>query len=117
LLYPVNESREGVETVFLALIEDANELHETPAFYNTVLDNCLTNLLKHTTLMDNIAFGNLRVVLPGRTDRITYALGITPNDLPFDEARQRATVDPTRSEIDDPGFSVSLRCGWNDCPD
>jgi len=116
LLYPIDESREEMETLFLALIEDANELLETPAFYNTVLDNCLTNLLKHTTLMDNIAFGNLRVVLPGRTDRITYALDITPNDLPFDETRLRATVDPTRSEIDDPGFSASLRCGWNDCP-
>ena len=37
-------------------------------------------------------------------------------DLPFDEARRRATINPALSEIDDPGFSASLRCGWDDCP-
>ncbi len=116
LLYPVNTTRDDLEEFFLALVEDANELHETPAFYNTVLDNCLTNLLKHTALMENIAFADLRVLLPGRTDRLTYALDITPADLPFDEARRRATINPALSEIDDPGFSASLRCGWDDCP-
>jgi hypothetical protein len=115
LLYPVTTSRDDLEAFFLALVEDANELHEAPAFYNTVLDNCLTNLLKHTTLMDNFAFADLQVLLPGRTDRLTYALDITPADLPFDEARQRATINPALSEIDAPGFSASLRCGWNDC--
>ena len=103
------------KTVFLALVEDANELHEAPAFYNTVLDNCLTNLLKHTAMMENISFADLRVLLPGRTDRLTYVLDITPADLPFDEARQRATINPALSEIDAPGFSASLRCGWDDC--
>ena len=116
LLYPVNTSRDGLEEVFLALVEDTNELHEAPAFYNTVLDNCLTNLLKHTAVMENIAFADLQVLLPGRTDRLTYALDITPADLPFDEARQRATINPALSEIDAPDFSASLRCGWNDCP-
>ncbi len=116
LLYPVATSREDLEAFFLALVEDTNELHAAPAFYNTVLDNCLTNLLKHTALMENIAFADLRVLLPGRVDRLTYALDITPTDLPFDEARQRATIDPSLSEIDDPDFSASLRCGWDDCP-
>jgi len=116
LLYPVNTTRDDLEEFFLAVVEDTNELHEAPAFYNTVLDNCLTNLLKHTALMENIGFVDLRVLLPGRTDRLTYALDITPTNLPFDEARQRATINPALSEIDDPGFSASLRCGWDDCP-
>jgi hypothetical protein len=116
LLYPVNVSRDEDKEFFLALVEDANELHESPAFYNTVLDNCLTNLLKHTNLLDNFVFADLRVLLPGRTDRLTYALDVTPNDIPFEEARLRATIDPSLSGIDDPDFSASLRCGWNDCP-
>ena len=39
LLYPVNASRENVESIFLALVADTNELYESPAFYNTILDN------------------------------------------------------------------------------
>lgn len=116
LLYPVSTKRDDLEAFFMALAEDANKLHEMPAFYNTALDNCLTNLMKHTGLMEHISFTDMRVWLPGRTDRLTYALGITPADLPFDEARRRATIDPSLSEIDDPGFSASLRCGWDDCP-
>lgn len=116
LLYPIDISRGDLRAYFLALVEDANELYEAPAFYNTVLDNCLTNLLKHSGLMEKLSLADLRILLPGRSDRLTYAMGIIPTDLPFEEARQRATVDPSLSEIDDPNFSASLRCGWNDCP-
>ncbi|MBT5685164.1 MAG: DUF4105 domain-containing protein [Gammaproteobacteria bacterium] len=112
LLYPVDSTREKLETFFRAMVNDANALHEAPAFYNTVFDNCLTNLLKNTALADNLSFGDLRVLLPGRSDRITYAFDITPSDLPFDEARERATVDPAHAEINDDHFSASLRCGW-----
>jgi hypothetical protein len=115
LLYPVRAPRDQVEAFFLALVEDANELLEAPAFYNTVLENCLTNLLKHTDIRNKITFADFKVLLPGHTDRLTYALDVTPADLPFEEARLRATINPSLSEIDDPGFSASLRCGWNDC--
>ena len=94
------------------LIDDANVLHDQPAFYNTILDNCLTNLLKHGVRVQEISRTDSRVLLPGRTDRLTYALGITPDDIPFEEARKRATVNPRLADIDEPGFSTSLRCGW-----
>ncbi len=116
LLYPVNISRRDLETFFLSLVADANELHEAPAFYNTVLDNCLTNLLKHSDRLGNLSFVDLRVLLPGRSDRLTYAMEITPADLSFEAARRRATIDPSRSKIDAPDFSASLRCGWMACP-
>jgi hypothetical protein len=115
LLYPASTPPQILEHFFLALVGDANELREAPEFYNTVLDNCLTNLLKHASQIENISFTDLRVLLPGRTDRLTYALDITPTNIPFDEARQRATINPALSGIDDPDFSASLRCGWNEC--
>jgi len=48
LLYPVDSPSKKLETFFQAMVEDANALHEALAFYNTVLENCLTNLLKNT---------------------------------------------------------------------
>ena len=112
LLYPVESTREQLETFFRTMINDANALHEAPAFYNTVFDNCLTNLLKNTALADNLSFGDLRVLLPGRSDPITYAFDITPSDLPFDAPPERATVDAAHAKISDDNFSASLRCGW-----
>ncbi len=112
LLYPVNVSKEELQAFFLAVASDANSLQAEPAFYNTILDNCLTNLLKHTALVNEISSTNIKVLLPGRIDRVTYAFNITPSNLPFHEARRRATVNPRLKTIDDPEFSASLRCGW-----
>jgi hypothetical protein len=54
------------------------------------------------------------VLLPGHTDRLTYAFGITPDDIPFESARQRALIDPTFGGINEPDFSAKIRCGWSD---
>jgi hypothetical protein len=117
LLYPViDSSGPSTEAFFLALIEDMNSLHTDAAFYNTLLDNCLTNLLKHTASIDEISFTDFRVLLPGHTDRLTYALGSTPSDIPFEDARRLATVNPKNSHIDDANLSQLLRCGWHGYP-
>lgn len=113
LLYPANGSREDMERFFLALIDDANELYAQPEFYNLILDNCLTNLLKHGVRLEEVSPRDIRVLLPGRTDQLTYAFGITPDDIPFDSARERATIDPTVTGLDDPEFSAKIRCGWS----
>ncbi|MEH6588660.1 MAG: DUF4105 domain-containing protein [Halioglobus sp.] len=113
LLYPVIDSKgPSSEAFLLALIDDMNALDANAEFYNTILDNCLTNLLKHTVSIENISVTDYRILLPGHTDRLTYGLGTTPNDIPFEEARQRATVDPDRSRPGEPNFSQQLRCGW-----
>lgn len=113
LLYPVIVPRENMERFFLALIADANALYETPEFYNTILDNCLTNLVKNSARMSEISVTDSRMLLPGRVDRLTYAFGITPDDIPFESARQRALTDPNLAGMDDPLFSEKIRCGWN----
>ena len=112
LLYPVNDTPEGAEQFLLALISDANALYDNPMFYNTILDNCLTNLLKHGAELAEVSATDFRVLLPGHADRLTYAFGITPDDIPFESARQRATVDPTLGSIDDPDFTEKIRDGW-----
>jgi hypothetical protein len=113
LLYPVDETPEASAEYFLALLNDANALQDEPEFYNTVLDNCLTNLLKYAADFAEISVTDFRVLLPGHTDRLTYAFGITPADIPFESARQLARIDPTLFSIDDPDFSAKIRCGWH----
>ncbi|MGI9315929.1 MAG: DUF4105 domain-containing protein, partial [bacterium] len=93
-LYPVYASQQRKATLFNDLMQDVANARENPEFYNTIFDNCLTNLLKHTALAENLSMADLRVLLPGRVDRLTYALDITPADIEFDSARQRARVNP-----------------------
>jgi hypothetical protein len=116
LLYPISTDQADLEAYFLQLIDDANSVYETAEFYNTVLDNCLTNLIKYSARLSSVSPANFRILLPGHTDRLTYAFGITPNDISLEAARQRATVDPQLGAIDDPDFSSVIRCGWDDYP-
>jgi len=117
LLYPVvKDGNSSLESFFLALLEDMNELHEEAAFYNTLLDNCLTNLLKHTASVDEISLTDFRVLLPGHTDRLTYAMGATPDTMPFADARLKATINPKYSTIEADHFSRAIRCGWHGYP-
>jgi len=115
LLYPIEDKdTQAIERLLLSLTQELDDLHDTPAFYNTILDNCLTNLLKHSERdMDEISATDLRVLLPGRVDRLTYAFGITPDEIPFQEARQRAQINPELTELGDSDFSSKIRCGWN----
>ena len=117
LLYPVSATQEEAERFLLALVADANAAYEAPEFYNTVLDNCLTNLLKNGGRMSEVSAADFRVLLPGHTDRLTYALGITPDDISFEEARRRALINPTLGGIGDTDFSTKIRCGWNNYGD
>lgn len=113
LLYPTSiGEKEKVEHFLLALLNEVNELYQEPAFYNTLLDNCLSNLLKHTSFHDEISALDLRVLLPGYSDKLSYELGITPNDISFEEARFRARVRPEVTSIDSEGYSKMIRCGW-----
>ena len=113
LLYPVYASQQRKAALFRDLITDAAEAKQNPEFYNTIWDNCLTNLLKHTALTENLSAADLRVLLPGRVDRLTYALDITPADIDFYDARERATINAGGFTPASADFSRLIRCGWN----
>ncbi|MEP4485849.1 MAG: DUF4105 domain-containing protein [Halioglobus sp.] len=113
LLYPiVNYGNTSPEAFLRTFLTDLNALATTPAFYNTLLDNCLTNLLKNTASSDEIGFADLRVLLPGRSDRLTYIFGATPDSMPFETARAMATIKPESTSTNDSEFSTKIRCGW-----
>ncbi|MGI9289835.1 MAG: DUF4105 domain-containing protein [Gammaproteobacteria bacterium] len=111
-LYPVYATQQRKAEMFRDLMQDVADASEQPEFYNTIFDNCLTNLLKHTALAENLSIADLRVLLPGRVDRLTYALDITPADIDFDEARQRARIKPGGFSPETSDFSTRIRCGW-----
>jgi hypothetical protein len=113
LLYPAIVTANQREDLLLALLVDANEMQREPEFYNTLLDNCLTSLIRHGARLAEISATDFRVLLPGYVDRLTYAFGITPDDIPFEDARQRAMINTASSRIDDADFSRRIRCGWN----
>jgi hypothetical protein len=86
-------TRDQARALFVDVMRRVNELAETPEFYDTLSNNCTSNIIGH---LNRIRPGrvpyDLRVLLPGFSDALAYELGLLDTQLPFSEARRRARV-------------------------
>lgn len=87
-LYPGRATPAQARTLFVALLRRAEALERQPEFYNTLTNNCTTNLLDAVNAVRErpIAYG-LPVLLPGYSDQLAYEEGLIDTDLPLDRAR------------------------------
>ena len=109
-LYKIIVEKQAATEVFLGMLNSLNEIYERPRFYNTLTDNCTTNLLKYSkrlSLFDRLF--NYKIILPGYSDELAYDLGIIANDRPLADIRRQARINPDGIAINDPGFSLRIR--------
>lgn len=98
-LYPIRATRRQIRDLFVSMLRRANELAQTPEFYNTLVNNCATNILKHVNeLLDDPHPYTLRVAVPGYSARYAYDHGLIDTDESFLKARE--------------GFRINARSGW-----
>jgi hypothetical protein len=110
-VYPIRASREKIRSLFVQMLERANRLSEQPEFYNTVTNNCTTNILKHANRItpQRIPYGK-EVLLPGYADELAQRLGLIDTSLPIEEARKLYLVNErARAFATDPHFSRRIR--------
>lgn len=110
-VYPTVATPEQSRKLLLGMIERANQLAREPEFYNTLTNNCTTNLAGHVnTLADNRIRYGWKVLLPGFSDKYAYDLGLLRNDVPFEDLRAMAYVnDLAEVHFNDPDFSRKIR--------
>ncbi len=110
-LYPMRADRPSMRALFVGMLERANELRSRPEFYNTLTNNCMTNILRHvnTLVEPPIRYGP-RVLLPGYSDAIAFRRGLIDTELSLEEARERFLVNERAlASIDRPDFSLRIR--------
>ena len=110
-LYPVRTTPENMRTALVDVLQRANRLRQRPEFYNTLWNNCTTNLARH---VNRIAPGRVprsyRLVLPGYSDEMALELGLLDTDLPIEQARRRFHInDRAHQHADAPDFSQRIR--------
>lgn len=111
-VYPVKTTQEKARELFLDMIERANDLSQHPEFYNTVTDNCTTNIVKHVDKItpNKVPLFNFRILLPASSDKLAYDLGLIDTDLSFEGARTRYFInDRALKYANDPNFSIRIR--------
>ncbi|HEX8604830.1 MAG TPA: DUF4105 domain-containing protein [Pseudoduganella sp.] len=113
-LYRLRATPAQLRAVFLAYLEKAAQLHDTPAFYNTLTSNCTTVIFD---LARQIAPGlplDYRLLASGHFAEYAYDQGALTPGYPYALLRQRGYINP-RALANDAGdradFSRAIRLG------
>lgn len=110
-LYPMRATPDQVQSVFVRMLRRAQELERQPVFYNTITNNCTTNILDavNPLMPKPIPFGP-RVLLPGYSDVVAHKRGLIDTDLSLEAARMKFQINErAKAAIRLPDFSARIR--------
>ena len=110
-LYRTRATPEQVQKVFLAAVARINQIARQPEFYDLVSNNCTTNIVD---LVNELRPGSvprdIRVLLPGHSDRMAYDLGLLAVEGPFEQIKTASKVNlAAQLYADAPDFSRAIR--------
>jgi len=87
-----------------------NEIYQAPCFYNTLMDNCLTGIIRYAKAIPFWQrWVDYRLILPGFFDEVAYGLGVLAGEGALTDLQARALVPTGGYGPDDPAFSVKAR--------
>ena len=110
-VYPTVANALQAQALFVDVIERMNLLADNPEFYNSITNNCTTNLAGHVNTVSphKINYG-WKVLLPGLSAEYAYELGLLDNRIPFEDLTAISLINPLAEEhFDDPDFSQRIR--------
>jgi hypothetical protein len=110
-LYPTRATPAQARSLWMDVMRRVNKLSRQPEFYNTLTNNCTTNIRNHINhLVPNEVPYDYRVLLPGDSDKLAYDLGLLKTDASFEQTRLRARVNYLAYvHREDPDFSAKIR--------
>ncbi|MCE9672479.1 DUF4105 domain-containing protein [Myxococcus stipitatus] len=110
-LYPVKASKERISDFFLDMVARMNALHARPEFYDSLDNNCTTNLVRHFEKVSAVKVPyDHRTLLPAFSDALAYELGLIDTDAPLEVVRARHRINERAlAAADQPDFSRRIR--------
>ncbi len=92
-LYHGRATPDQAQNLLVDMLARANKLQREPEYYDTLSNNCTTNIVQHVNKLrpGKIPF-DWRVVLPGHSDRLAYDLGLIESNDSFEVTKQRAHI-------------------------
>ncbi len=110
-IYPTMATPEQSRAMFKDVMQRVNQLHNHPEFYDTLSNNCTTNIVRHVNALTpgRVPF-DFRVLLPGYSDQLAYDLGLFDQRLPFAELKKRSWANERIAKFErDADFSAKIR--------
>jgi hypothetical protein len=110
-LYRSTATPEQSRKLFLDIMRRVNKLSKEPEFYDTLTNNCTTNIRNHINhLWPNEVPYDYRVLLPGYSDRLAFDLGLIERHGTYEETRLNARINYLAYlNRESPEFSSKIR--------
>jgi len=110
-LYPIRAPRERIRDVFVEMLQRADGLRSHPEFYNTLTNNCTSNVIAHVNhVAPHRIPSGLKTILPGYSDEVAHDLGLIDTDLDIVHARERFRINERAHKYaQDSLFSFRIR--------
>ncbi len=110
-LYRTRATPRQAQEMFVDVMRRVNKLVREPEFYNTITNNCTTNVRNHVNhLIPNDVPYDYRVLLPGYSDELAYDLGLIEAKGSFAETKAAAKANfKVYLYRDAPDFSRKIR--------
>jgi len=109
-LYHTRAAPAFARSLFMNYVGMTNHLYDHPQWYNAITHNCTTEIFTFKTMKNQPR--DWRILLNGKADEMEYKEGELAGELPFEELKERAYINPAARAADkDPQFSASIRKG------
>ncbi|HLP43830.1 MAG TPA: DUF4105 domain-containing protein [Candidatus Nanoarchaeia archaeon] len=110
-LYPIPTSEEKVRALFVDMLTRVNKLRTTPEFYNSLTNNCTTNIVKHVnTINPKRIPWSYKYVFPSYSDELALEIGLIKGEGTIDQIRAQYLITPLAQKYGDSSdFSAKIR--------
>lgn len=112
-LYPIAMEAQEIRAVLTTMLTRANALRERPEFYNTLFNNCTTNVRDaiNAARPGALPYGR-GILLPGYSGELFHAAGLIRTDRTFEQAKADFMINERAMRFaDDLKFSEKIRAG------
>jgi hypothetical protein len=94
-LYHTTASPETSQALLVDVLNRVNLLAQRPEFYDTLTNNCTSNIVRHVNrIKPNRIVADYRSLLPGYSDKLAYDEGLIERRGTFAETKEQAYVNP-----------------------
>jgi hypothetical protein len=92
-LYHTVATPETARMLLVDVLTRVNQIAKEPEFYDTLTNNCTTNIVRHINrIKPDRIFTDLRVLLPGYSDSLAYDAGLIERHGTFLETKEHAYI-------------------------
>ena len=121
-LFRTKTDPQQARKLLLELLDNANDLAKTPAFYNTLTENCSTEIWMLTDALGRGKPDDMRMWASGYVPDFLYDLKILDTAHPLAELRDKGHIMPRvraalANHLEGPAFSNAIRDGIPAMPD